>query len=419
MPLVSQSNVSEDKRTANQTNARKSTGPRTPAGKRQSARNAYKHGFYAQLFGETMKVLREDEEGFGELLEGLRESIAPRNLLEDLLVGDLAKLWWKKGRVERAQAAYQAQAMEDFEQERLHRLHVLNRETIEETTEETRQQGLRRGPQTGAKYREELAILDALLQAVERRDWRQDLGPAIAALYGEDEQMTWTGRALLGHYRDLQRADERSGVAPIETPPGEKDEDTAVWNAWIDRLDAQADPNWDLFMELRQVLLEEQRDVLEEYRNLMARETRVTPAMVVSRLAPLETGPWTLMLRQEAALERQLDRKLRLLLKLREEGPRLGVGDRPGPREDGRETMGRVEAGGAESPGAGETPIDRGRLPARLSKIEERSQEVVENKGSGKNGSRKSEAGKKGKRSARSIVESGQQAPRTKGDGEL
>jgi len=370
MSRIGKMKVSEKKVVANRANARRSTGPRTPEGKRRTARNAYKHGLYANSFEEAMKALKEDEGLFRQLHEGLRESVEPRNTLEELLVGDLAKLWWKKARVERAQTAHQARAVEDWELERLKRLQELNRDDVHETLEEIKAHGLRGGPPSAAKYREVLDILEAILDYLQRRDWSQGLDPAFKALYGENPG--WRGRTLIALYHELRAADESGGVQPRNLEAEE--------NGSVELILASQpqDPNWDEFVELRQALLEEQRDVISEYETMLAMETRVTPAMLVARLAPLETGPWTLILRQEAALERQLDRKLRLLLKIRQEwreGPGTGTGSRKlgtGRRQEEVEELRsrRVEAAAEAA---------RGCMPA---KMKEQSQEVVEKKGS-------------------------------------
>jgi hypothetical protein len=63
--------VSERKLSANRANAQKSTGPRTPEGKRRVARNAVKHGILARevFIGEGDGAEREED--FSELQAGL------------------------------------------------------------------------------------------------------------------------------------------------------------------------------------------------------------------------------------------------------------------------------------------------------------------------------------------------------------
>ena len=58
---------------ARKANARKSTGPRTAAGKRRSSRNARKHGLYsnANFFWDAAIALGEDPRDFERLLKGL------------------------------------------------------------------------------------------------------------------------------------------------------------------------------------------------------------------------------------------------------------------------------------------------------------------------------------------------------------
>jgi len=112
--------------------------------------NGLKYGLYAQMFLESMKGLGEAPGAFEELHQGLRESIRPQNMLDEELVADLAKLWWKKARAERAQAAFLASELESFERSRALRHHELNQEPYFE--EEMWEQGLRRSRNSLAKY---------------------------------------------------------------------------------------------------------------------------------------------------------------------------------------------------------------------------------------------------------------------------
>src|SRR5437016_1841857 len=87
--------ASDRKRTANRTNAQKSTGAKTPAGKARSKMNAIKHGLLAEELLITIGELTEDPEAFGQLLAGLREHYKPRGTFEDALVQKIAGYLWK------------------------------------------------------------------------------------------------------------------------------------------------------------------------------------------------------------------------------------------------------------------------------------------------------------------------------------
>jgi hypothetical protein len=87
--------VSERKRQANRENAKKSTGPKTAIGKRNSSFNATKHGMLAKkiLYGADGRLLNEDAK---RLLEALREEYGAGDvateLLTELVVVDYSRL---------------------------------------------------------------------------------------------------------------------------------------------------------------------------------------------------------------------------------------------------------------------------------------------------------------------------------------
>jgi hypothetical protein len=80
---------------ANKENAAKSTGPRTPAGKKAVRHNALKHGLLAQAV-----VLRdEDEAEFEQFASSLFDELEPEGELESLLVDRIAACAWRLRRL--------------------------------------------------------------------------------------------------------------------------------------------------------------------------------------------------------------------------------------------------------------------------------------------------------------------------------
>ena len=93
--------TSEAKKAANQSNAIKSTGPRTDSGKTRSSLNAVKAGIYATtplLPGEDRAALREIEKANLDYFN-------PIGPVETLLVGQITAEHWKLGRIDRAEVA--------------------------------------------------------------------------------------------------------------------------------------------------------------------------------------------------------------------------------------------------------------------------------------------------------------------------
>ena len=75
---------------ANQSNAQRSTGPKTPQGKAISALNNFRHGFT----GAFTVLPWEDQNEFDMLLGGLRGEHKPSGLTETILVDKMAQALW-------------------------------------------------------------------------------------------------------------------------------------------------------------------------------------------------------------------------------------------------------------------------------------------------------------------------------------
>lgn len=86
---------------ANRANAQRSTGPRTPEGKRSSSRNATRHG----LLSRQPLLDGEDRAEYEALLARLLDELAPASVHEELLVDDIAGLVWRLRRLSRVEAA--------------------------------------------------------------------------------------------------------------------------------------------------------------------------------------------------------------------------------------------------------------------------------------------------------------------------
>jgi hypothetical protein len=93
--------ISHAKLEANRRNAKKSTGPRSPEGKRRSALNAMKHAITARI----PLLPDEDARAYNERMVFWNEALKPENGLERLQVRQAAHSSWQLDRVQRAQAA--------------------------------------------------------------------------------------------------------------------------------------------------------------------------------------------------------------------------------------------------------------------------------------------------------------------------
>jgi hypothetical protein len=98
-------------------NARHSTGPRSPAAKRNSKLNALKHGAYVsdENQRQAMRALGEDPEQFQTLIQELRSAFGPGDALWEKQIEDLAWLYWRRKRLERAQDGLRRRALQGVE----------------------------------------------------------------------------------------------------------------------------------------------------------------------------------------------------------------------------------------------------------------------------------------------------------------
>ncbi len=85
---------------ANRRNARRSTGPKSAAGKTRAAGNALKHGLRA----EQVVVAGEDAEAFDDLLALMHDEFQPQGVLELQLVERIAACTWRLRRAYRIEA---------------------------------------------------------------------------------------------------------------------------------------------------------------------------------------------------------------------------------------------------------------------------------------------------------------------------
>ena len=92
--------ASEKQVLANQRNAARSTGPRTPGGKARSSLNALKTGVFSQL----LVLPDENAEEFGRLRAALQDEWRPVGPTENSQVDRLTALLWRQARVYRAEA---------------------------------------------------------------------------------------------------------------------------------------------------------------------------------------------------------------------------------------------------------------------------------------------------------------------------
>ena len=92
-------NASAKKIETNRRNASKSTGPRTPTGKRTIAKNALKHGFFSKWLLVAHPDGKEDPSEYQNFYAGIHDYYQPSDFLEQLLVEKIAVWSWRLRRL--------------------------------------------------------------------------------------------------------------------------------------------------------------------------------------------------------------------------------------------------------------------------------------------------------------------------------
>ncbi len=264
---------------ANRANGRKSTGPKTPVGKKIVSLNGLKHGLRAQPAArplwQTMAVLGEDPARFQALLQGVVRSYPPANPLELRLCEDITRLLLKAERNQRAQEAKLVRTYQRLEGGR--RKQRRDMETSFDAVQaEVLETGLRRAPDSPGKFSETMACLERLRKQVEARDFSDET--ELEALYGKNP--TFRGAGIINSFREL----------------------------------AENSYDRDLVASLRLMILEETRDVAEDYQHYYQEHIEISRAMRLECLAPAADREYIELQRQEAAIHQQLERKIKLLV---------------------------------------------------------------------------------------------------------
>ena len=304
-------------------NAQHSTGPRSPAAKQNSKLNALKHGGRVRDENRclAMLALGEDPEQLQTLTQELMSAFGPGDALWEKQVEDLAWLYCRRERLERAQEGLKRRALQAIEDWQHRHRQEMARVTFDASQHETLNVNISESTDRSVVLKKMLSFLELIREEVKQRTFGTRQYAVLESLY---QGTTGWRQALMFRllhrfsdpmYLDAQRADEEERQFLLrETgyayePPGEPEH-----------------------QELLRLLEEEIASVREEFEYAeKANEERA----VIERdacLAP-EGETWSMMLRQEAALDRSIDRKVRILLRLRKESANPPIA--PNGQDDG------------------------------------------------------------------------------------
>jgi hypothetical protein len=343
-------------------NAQHSTGPRSAAAKQNSKLNALKHGGYVsdENRRQAMLALGEDPQEFENLKQELMSALGPGDALWEKQIEDLTWLYCRRERLERAEEGMRRRALQGIDDWQHRRQQEMARVTFDASQHEMLDVSLSESTDRGVALRRVLSFLELVREEVKQRTFRTRQYAVLESLY---KGATGWRQALI--FRLLHRFSD-----PLFVP----DERDHKEYAEFLRETGYEPPGEPEYQELLRLLEEEIASVREEFAYAeKANEERVAIERDAC-LAPVgET--WRMMLRQEAALDRSIDRKVRILLRLRKEAADLPI--TPTGHDDGArmENMEEVLVGDIVS----ETPQSVEAVEEL--KMEEQCGNVIENKG--------------------------------------
>jgi hypothetical protein len=307
-------------------NAQHSTGPRSPAAKQNVKLNALKHG--GRVSDENrclaMLALGEDPQEFENLKQELMSAFGPGDALWEKQVEDLTWLYWRRERLERAQAGLKRRALQGIDDWQHRRQQEMARVTFDASQHEVLNLNLSESTDRGVALRKMLSFLELVREEIKQRTFRPRQYAVLESLY---EGMRGWRQALI--FRLLHRFGD-----PAELRDQREDEE---WRQFLREQDLPCDPPGEPeYQELLRLLEEEIASVREEFE--YAEKANEERAAIERDACLAPAGEmWSMMLRQEAALDRSIDRKVRILLRLRKD-----AADRP-VAPAGQDDSGRTE----------------------------------------------------------------------------
>jgi hypothetical protein len=345
-------------------NAQHSTGPRSPAAKQNSKLNALKHGAYVsdENQRQAMRALGEDPEQFQTLIQELRSAFGPGDALWEKQIEDLAWLYWRRKRLERAQDGLRRRALQGVEDWQHRRRQEMARVTFDASQHEMLDANLSGSTDRGVGLRRTLSFLEVVRDQIKQRTFRQRQYSVLESLY---QGVTGWRQALifgLMHrfsdplYLDAQQAEGEELEFIRKTglncePPGEPE-----------------------YQELLRLLEEEIASVREEFEYAEKANEESVAIEREACLAP-EGETWSMMLRQEGALDRSIDRKVRIQLRLRKESTNLPTA--PPDKDEGARMENTEEVTDSDSM----SHTSQGVEAVEDTKLKERCGNVYENNG--------------------------------------
>jgi hypothetical protein len=318
-------------------NAQHTTGPRSAAGKQNSKMNALKHGLRAQPENhyQVMRALGEDPEEFDNLRQELMTAYGPGDALWETQIDDLARLYWRRQRLERAQEGLMQRALLAVEEWQHRRQQEMAGATFDASQSWAIDIDMTRPADPGVRLGFLLSLLGVIREQVKQRIFRHRQASELDILYRD--KRGWRQVRILRLLRLFIDA-----FGPGAKPDPELD---AILLKNFGPSEKAGEPQ---YQELLRLLDEEIAYVEEEFR--YAEKVNEEKAAIERDAALAPAGEvWTEMVRQQAALDRSIDRKVRILIALRKEFAKAGLPARPNDQGDDTQMEETIKTPGIEA----------------------------------------------------------------------
>jgi hypothetical protein len=352
--------------------------------------NALKHGCDAAPENDAaiMRALGEDPEQYAALKRNLATAYGPGGALWDQQLEDLAKLYWRRNRIERMETGLMRRALEAVEERQRERRKEVAAATFDPSRSAAMDIDLGEPTDPCVRLRMLLSLLGVLREQVRQRVFKPRQRYQIETYY--QGEIGWRP-ARLRHLLWLF-------VRRVECQQQDEEELHEFMSEYFEGGEAAVEL---CYQELLGLLDEEIADVDEEFKHEVEAQEKRDAIERDACLAPVGKT-WETLLREEMALDRSIDRKVKIVLTMRKERAR------PLREEASRQRMGGTAVGAplvgarsgrAQGPPLRDEPNDReaqelsklvgldagSQSPAQedggeTSKSPEQSENVVENK---------------------------------------
>jgi hypothetical protein len=272
--------------------------------------NALKHGCDAAPENEAavMRALGEDPERYAALQRELATAYGPGDALWDHQVADLGKLYWRRNRIERMETGLMRDALEAVEERRRGLARALADVTFEPSQCEAVAPDLPQPTDPLVRLRLLISLWGVIREQVRRRHFSLPHHKQIESYY--QGELGWRPRQivhLLALLYDWAYLCQKKDQAKL---------DQYVKDTFGDEAGRKG-----RYQELERLLEEQMAAVEAAFAEEMKAQEEKDAIARDSCLAPKDESANT-VLRLEMALDRAIDRKVRILLTMRKEHAR-------------------------------------------------------------------------------------------------